>query len=524
MSRALALLDEWGYRKAAQPPAPAMLMAQADGQRWQMPDAMVAERQARLYTALTWIATAVDNVAMLGAGGVLSVKQLVGGPDGDEKDIPNHPFELLLRKPNPKDSGYEFVRDLLSWFKVTGNSYTYLNLPDGEGSQPDELWVVPSSMMTPIPDGQSYIRGYNFTVPGKEAVFVDRWRIVHNKTFNPFNPFVGLSAVQSLATDAYGDLAQQKWNLALFDKSNGKFPGILAFKQMIADDQWKKLIAQRDSEWGGTNRAGVTMLRGVGDSIQWLPAAMSQKEMEFLDGRTFTKELIYGKLAPGLASILAVNATEANAIAGKAILIEFGVWPLLEQMAQKFTSDLMPLYGDGLVAEFDDMRQTNRLLDLQEQQEYAKTHTVDEIRNEYYGDAPLTIGDSKETDPRGALLLAQIGPSTPNPATPKPEPVPMIPAVPPVMQQPGDALPDSELVADELVKWEKFALRQLGKQGGRLFEPRVLPLFQAARIKAALGKASDAAGVRDVFAQERAGDDDKITELTAAIREATARL
>ena len=38
--------------------------------------------------------------------------------------------------------------------------------------------------------------------------------------------------------------------------------------------------------------------------------------MQFLEERNFTKEEIFGKLAPGLASVLAVNATEANALAG----------------------------------------------------------------------------------------------------------------------------------------------------------------------------------------------------------------
>lgn len=568
MNQALVALEAIGYFKAAQAKPPQMLLAQAEAMRWDMPDATQAEKQARLYAMVTWISTAIDHTAALGAGGVVSVKQLIGGPDGDEKDLPNHDFELLLRRPNPLQSGFEFKRDLLSWTKLTGNGYIFQNAV-AEGAAPDELWLVPSQLMVPIPDGQSYIKGYKFMLPnGGEPIFVDRWRIIHLKTFNPNNPFVGLSAVQSLALDAYGDLAQQKWNVELFDKNAGKFPGILAFKQMIADPEWKKMIAQRDNEWGGTNRASVMMLRGVGDAIQWLPAAITQKEMEFLESRTFTKQEIYDKLAPGLSSILAVNATEANAIAGKATLIELGVWPLLDQLGQKFTSEVMPLYGEELVCEFDDMRQTNRILDMQEQEAYERTHTVNEVRREYYGDEPLYLDKTqanaiaeedkqaeerkqqaltmlnqpaapppakadtseqptKDLDPRGLMFVAQIGPATPLPGEKKPAPPPMLPAQPPALQQEGDTLPDdqdsTQAAQAELAKWEKFEKARFGK-GGRAFVPRVLPLFQAARIQAALARATTWEAKQQVFAGERFSGASEIERLAAAIEAATEKL
>jgi phage portal protein BeeE len=43
---------------------------------------------------------------------------------------------------------------------------------------------------------------------------------------------------------------------------------------------------------GGTNRA-LMMMRGMGDGVQWVQTAMSQADMQFLDGRTFTKEEIF---------------------------------------------------------------------------------------------------------------------------------------------------------------------------------------------------------------------------------------
>jgi len=85
------LLAPFGYAKASKP-APTMLLALGDSQRWEVPQADQAEKQARLYAALTWIATAIDRVAEVAAGGVFSVRRRAQGPDGDDEDIPNHPF------------------------------------------------------------------------------------------------------------------------------------------------------------------------------------------------------------------------------------------------------------------------------------------------------------------------------------------------------------------------------------------------------------------------------------------------
>lgn len=539
-----------GYHKAqGDPRPPGEMLAVADGYHWDVPEASEHERQTRLYAALTWINTAIDIPAGMAADGDFHVTRISGEPDGpDDEEQVNHPFERLLYRPNPSASRGEFMRDCYTNFKVTGNLYMFNNALS-ETAPPDELWIVPSHLIRPIPDGRSYIAGYEFTPPGQAAEFVEPWKIVHLKTSNPANPFIGLSAIQSLALDAYGDIAQQKWALGFFDKNNAKLPSILAFKAMVGDPEWNKIKAERDREWGGTNRSGVTLLRGVGDALQLIQASSTQKDMEFLAARNFTKEEIYGKLAPGLASILAVNATEANAIAGKATLIEFAIWPFMVQLAEKLSAQLLPLYGDNLRGEFEDMRMSNRILDLQEQAEYAKYHTINEVRVEYYDEGPLELdpeivaqmeaeeqekqdnaadiqptgkATTPKLDPRGFLFPAQIGPNTPAPGEKKPAPAAPFgssPAQPPQPapsndMQPGDHPSDQGMdqtgdqmaMQAEMKAWENFALKRLGKPGAREFEPRAIDLLSAMRIKSALGRAKTADDIRAVFALERGGE------------------
>jgi len=122
--------------------------------------------------------------------------------------------------------------------------------------------------------------------------------------------------------------------------------------------------------------------------------------MEFLQARQFNKEEIFALFAPGLASVLDVNATEANAEAGRKTLAD-SIYADMAAISSAITHTLLPTYGENLVAEFDDIRITDRQIVLQEQQVYAQSHTVDEIRAQYYGDDP--IGDA-----RGKLLPAEV--------------------------------------------------------------------------------------------------------------------
>ena len=192
--------------------------------------------------------------------------------------------------------------------------------------------------------------------------------------------------------------------------ASGRLPGILAFADPIPDDDWS--LIQQDVDKAAAMR-NFMMLRNVkAGGVQWLQATASQKDMEFLNSRIANRDEIYSAIAPGLSSVLSVNATEANARIGKATLIDFKVYPMLQKIASVITTKLMPAYGDNLVLEPEDIRVTDKVLRLQEMAEYSKTHTVDEVRSEYWQDEPLGNGT-------GSLLVAaaQSGYASP-PAAP----------------------------------------------------------------------------------------------------------
>ena len=482
-----------GYVKANLPDfqKPDWLRATARAEAMNQINPAMWEKQAELYQRLSWVQIAVSTIANAAATTGFSVKEM----DGDDKiDIVNHPFEQLLQKPNDLMSRFEFLVSLISFRSLTGNSYVWLNKMN-ETSEPDEMWVIPAQMIRPVPDEQMFLRGYLYDPGTGQDIALEPWEISHSKTFNPFSVFVGMSPIEALAIVAVGDMKMQQWNTKFFGDNNARLPGILAFADPINDPDWEKLLAETKAS---ANKRDQLMIRNAGKGgVEWIQAAVSQHDMEFLSGRKANKEEIYAVYAPGLASTLDVNATEASAKAGKETLREYGLWPVLVSVAEKFTADILPVYGDNLVGEFDDVRIVDRVVALEEQQEFSKTHTIDEIRKKFYGGAELG-------DVRGNLIPEQVAP-TPLPFARSDDPdvsantsqAPVVAASKAITEGVPDLVSD-EGVTGELKAWNNFAVARFGKES-RPFKCEHIPDETQAVIRSGLKRAASIDDIGAVF-------------------------
>jgi hypothetical protein len=113
---------------------------------------------------------------------------------------------------------------------------------------------------------------------------------------------------------------------------------------------------------------------------------------------------------------------------------------------------LMQSYGEDLRMQIEDIRITDRVLELQEQDAYSKVHTLDEIRKEHYGDKP--IGDE-----RGRLLPVEVK------ATPAPFGGEQDKGDPRQNNQDNTKPPVKADYVPDLIKWrEKAVKRGAGKE------------------------------------------------------------
>lgn len=362
---------------------PAWLSARAEFEKVQDINLWTPKKQAELYNRLSWVHAAIDHKAGQVAGTPFQVLEV---KDEEKTKILNHEFEQLMQSPNPTQSRFEILVDTSSNYDLTGNSIWWLNKAN-ENATPDEIFTIPTHMIRPVPDGNMFLKGYIYNPGDGVEIALEPWEIVHFKTYNPFSRYWGLSKIASLAITAIGDLAMQKHNTEFFTGLGAKLQGILAFADQIAQPEWDKIKADIKTN---SEKRDLMTLRNVGKGgVEWVKAGMTQAEMEFMDGRRMNEEEIYKVLAPGLYSWLEPNATEANARAGKEAFDELGVWPINQAIQEKITNEVLPLYGENLIGEFDDVRPVDKQIKIDEQKATKDIMTIDEQRKAFLNLDPL---------------------------------------------------------------------------------------------------------------------------------------
>lgn len=466
------LLDRIRQTRKADGPTPGRLRASASAERYQIPTAETVDKQVGLYAQLSWIQIATGITARSCAATPFQVTR-------NEKPIRRHPLEQLLMKPNPTQSGFEFWEATFAWRAVTGNAYWWLNTMD-EASEPAEAFIIPANQIEPIPDGNMGVAGYSYDPGDGQREFLEAWEVLHFKTWNPASRYVGLSAIQAINIDGQADILGQRFTAGFYGKDNAKMGGVLAFADNIDDGPWERMQADVGEKHGGTKNKRILMLRNAGPGgVQWITTQLSQRDMQYLEQRRFTKEEIFEIFAPGLSSVLAINATEANSTAGKDTFQSMAVYPQHRAIAETIRSQLLPRYaGDDLDCAFEDVRRVDTEVELKQQEAYERSHDINEVRKKYYGDGPL---------PEGARTLAQ-GPVPPAPQAP--------PAGEEQIAQAGKAL--------DRRWWKAKALKAI--LNDRLpdvpFEPAYLTDDEAMTIRAALKRARTAEDVAGVFKGE----------------------
>lgn len=496
-------LELESYKAELAKAVPGWLLKTGEAEHWNMPDPSVYGNQADLYRTVSWVLSACDRTGDACAPIKFNVKRRVGE---DERDIPNHPFELLLDRPNPLDSRSELIKYTVIMWMLNGNSYWWLNKPD-QFSPPTEIWPIPPRQIIPNPDGRLYLKNYLYYPGNGEELTFETHEIVHFKRTNPFSRFVGLSAVESIAIIAYGDIGMASWNAKLFQENNGRLPGLITFEQYVGDDVWDSIKTDMDE---AARKRAFLMLRGVGQGgVNWIQNAVTQREMEFLAGRKANRDEIWDVLAPGLVSYLSELSGKASSRTGESAFERLSVFPKLDDMAQKITNEILPLYGGRkLVGRFEDVRSVDQTLELEKQRQYENTHTVGEIRVKWYSDDKF--GD--ERDDMSVDEFRSKSSEVKNPPPP-PKPNPFLqPAQKPVelirdeenqnlSQELANEVAGKSQIILELDRFQRKALKSLGKDVP--FESEFIPVKIMKSLHSQLPGCFTDKDVKQIFAKAK---------------------
>ncbi len=355
-------------------------------------------KSERVALTSSWVFSNIDAISKEVSTAKIHVMTTEGE---DSKPVVNHPFEVVMRRPNPWMGSTFLKRFTAMWMLLRGEGYWML-VPNGAGEL-TEIWPIPSYRIFPIADGKDYISGFGYTNNEGQVKVLPVENICYFREPNPFDFHRGLSKLSAYLLPMMTDLEAASWN-------KDTFANEAALKTMIS--------LPADMQQGNFEEIKQEIIREIihgkkryliaraGD-INAKQLGLSQKEMEFLAGREFNKEEIdrvFG--VPG--GFWSKEATEANSKVAREIFISLAIWPLLELQAEEMTSQILHRWyeeEDKLVA-FEDIRPKNREQDLAEEAKRIESMIVDEVRalrnqgphpNKEYGQLPWRLSTSVRT-------------------------------------------------------------------------------------------------------------------------------
>lgn len=374
---------------------PAFLDAQAEAGKW-AGGAYQAEGAQRRGLRNSWVYTAIGMIAREISSATFQVTRQAG-VDTEPVEIPNHPLETLLARPNPWMGRAWLWQYTTFWIELSGNSYWF--------NGGNELWPLPANAVEVFPgNAERFVDYYQYTANGQIFNIPSEW-IIHFQLPNPFDVFRGLSPMAAAMLAADSDSAMAYWNGAFFGKDNVMPSSVINLKSGdpnapidAADAQTLKDQLRADYQ-AMRRRTAITTAPGGLDValLGWNP-----KDMDFIMGRQFTKDEIFAIFGiPG--GLLDKSATEANAVTADRIFKEKTIWPLLCLISEQLTAQLvMPYYGQDLRAGFEDIRPANRALELQEVAVAGPYLQIDEVRRRYWQENELPGGAGQNTVVSGA--------------------------------------------------------------------------------------------------------------------------
>ena len=259
-----------------------------------------------------------------------------------------HPAARLLVKPNPEQSGAEWLEGVYGALQTAGNAYVEAVGDDAPG----ELWSLRPDRVQVAPGRQGWPEAYEYAVGGRSMRIVreaDGWMpVMHLKLFHPTDDHYGFSPLEAAAFAIDVHNASGAWNKALLDNA-ARPSGALVFSskdgERLTEAQFTALKAELGDAHAGAANAGRPMVLEGG--LDWKPMSMSPADMDFIAGKhAAAREIALAFGVPPQLLGIPGDATYANYREANAAFWRGTVIPLARKMAGALTGWLGGRFED----------------------------------------------------------------------------------------------------------------------------------------------------------------------------------
>lgn len=308
--------------------------------------------------------------------------------------IDDHMILDLLANVNDFDTFSQLIISTESYLQLEGNGFWYL--PRGEVTdKPGEIWSLNPVRMTVVKSTETVVDGYIFRNEQGKEIPLTTDEIIHFRRFNPRSRFRGIGTVAAAALAIDVDDFSQQWNKNFY--FNSAMPSaVLETKGEITKEQFERLKSEWSKKYTGLNKAHkLAILQG---GLTYKPVQMSQKDMDFLEQRKFSRDEILGIFrVPKTILGLTEDVNRASAETSDFVFAKRVIKPRMGFLTDMLNEFLIPMFGleqNEWRFVFVDPVPDDRDAILKEKEvAFNKWRTINETR-ETEGRKPIANGDS----------------------------------------------------------------------------------------------------------------------------------
>ena len=268
--------------------------------------------------------------------------------EGQEQIMANHPFTMLMRRPNPYMSGDVIQQYIINAMHVSGNAY--LMKMKNEAGQLVALYPLMPEQVTPKGDKESLVTRYEYQLDDGVMV-IDNENMIHFKLgLDPKDHKKGYSPLKTVLREIYGDESAGQMATALL--ANSGVPSVLITPKDdygLTETEAEQISRTYQQKVGGKNKGKPLILSG---SMNVEKLAFSPKDLDIGALRRVPEERISAVL--GVPAILAglgaglERATYNNTSELREFFTEQKLIPLWRMIAEELTQQvLIPDYAEN---------------------------------------------------------------------------------------------------------------------------------------------------------------------------------
>jgi HK97 family phage portal protein len=341
----------------------------------------------KVYEQVSWVYSAVKAIANT----IACVNWRLYQIDGEEwEEIQEHDFLTLLNNPNPFLSRFELMYLTVSSLELVGEA----------------LWYIPRKgqrMLGIFPLNPAYleIEIYNglpkkfIYSTMKEKINLKPEELIFFKYPNPSNPYRGVSPLKAIALTVDSDYYASIWNRNFFINSATPAAVLETPNKLTKEDAEKLKIMLREF-YSGIDKSHATMILSGG--IQFKPIQLSQKDMEFLELRRFTRSEIAAAFGVPLSKLgISEEVNRATAYVNDYTFAKNTITPKLVMLRDAINRFLANYVDENVYYDFDSIIPEDEEFEVQKYVNFVKEGilTINEVRAELgfpevpWGDTPF---------------------------------------------------------------------------------------------------------------------------------------